>query len=78
MREVQFYNITLENVKTGLQRLQKLHIRLDRPEHYFAKMFKSDEQMKRIKNSLVKEQLRIKHFEEKRNRKENKRFAKMV
>jgi len=41
-------------------------------------MFKSDEQMKRIKNSLVKEQLRIKHFEEKRNRRENKRFAKMV
>ena len=63
-------------MKTALQRLQDKEISLDRPELYFTQMFKSDEQMNKIKNSLVKEKLRIKHFEEKRNRKENRRFSK--
>jgi rRNA-processing protein EBP2 len=44
-REVQFYNITLENVQLALKQLEIEKIPLKRPDDYFAEMYKSDKVM---------------------------------
>ena len=72
-REVQFYNIALENLKKGLVLLDKHNMRIDRPPDYYAEMFKNDQVMSKIRNSLVKQQVRIRNFEEQKLKK-NARF----
>jgi hypothetical protein len=42
LREVEFYNITLENVEYAIKMLQKEGVAIDRPADFFAEMFKSD------------------------------------
>ena len=41
-------------------------------------MYKKDQVMQKIKNRLVKQQVKIQNFEEKKHRMENKKFAKQV
>mmetsp|Transcript_1497 Transcript_1497/g.1327 ORF Transcript_1497/g.1327 Transcript_1497/m.1327 type:complete len:110 (-) Transcript_1497:78-407(-) len=41
-------------------------------------MFKTDHQMERVRSSLVRQEIRIKNQEEKKHRKENKKFAKRL
>ena len=41
-REVQFYNIAMGNVRSGLDLIAKEGLKLDRPQDYMAEMFKTD------------------------------------
>lgn len=72
-REVQFYNIAIDNLKKGLPLLAKHDIKIDRPPDYYVEMFKPDQVMSKIRNSLVKQQVRIRNFEEQKLKK-NARF----
>ena len=75
-REVQFYNICIENIRTGLQRISDEGLMLDRPQDYYADMFKPDEVMTKIRSSLVKQQVRVKNYEEQQLKKYSKRLQK--
>lgn len=52
--------------------------KLIRPNDYLVEMFKSDEMMQKIRSNLVNQQIKIQNFEEKKQRAENKKFAKKV
>ena len=75
LREVQFYNIAKENVEKGLALCEKEGIALDRPQDFMAEMLKSDQVMGKIRSGLVKHQVRIQDYEEK---KQNKSQRKMI
>jgi rRNA-processing protein EBP2 len=49
-----------------------------RPDDFFAEMLKSDEQMKSVKSRLLSQQQKIKAFEDKKTRSENKKFHKAL
>lgn len=49
-----------------------------RPDDFFAEMLKTDEQMASIKIRLLKQQQKIKAFEDKKNKTENKKFHKAL
>ena len=75
-REVEFYNIAQENATKGLKQIATENLRIDRPPDFYAEMFKSDETMTKIRSSLVKQQVRVKNFEEVKLRKQMKRIQK--
>lgn len=75
-REVQFYNICIENVKEGLKRISDEGLKLDRPQDYMADMFKDDTIMTKIRSSLVKQQVRARNFEEQKLKKYAKKIQK--
>ena len=52
--------------------------KLNRPDDFFAEMVKSDIQMQKIKRQIVTEQIRIKKFEERKQKMQNVKFAKAV
>jgi len=70
--------MTLENVKTGIGLLEEKKIPLVRPDDYFAEMFKSDKQMKKIKERLVNQQTNIDKFEVRKRRRQDQKFAKKI
>ena len=41
-------------------------IPIERPDDFLAGMFKTDEQMRKVKSRLVKQQVKIKTFDEKK------------
>lgn len=49
-----------------------------RPSDYLVEMYKSDEIMQKVRNNLVKQQVKIQNFEERKLRRDNKKFAKKV
>jgi rRNA-processing protein EBP2 len=61
-----------------MQYLQQSSVSIARPDDYFAEMLKTDVMMAKVKNRLVKQQVKIQNFEERKNRLENKKFAKAV
>ena len=67
-----------ENVKAKLEGVGVKNEKLFPPFDYFAEMLKSDKQVQSIKNRLVKHQVKIDSFQERKKRKENKKFAKSV
>ena len=75
-REVEFYNIANENALKALKQINQENIRLDRPTDFYAEMFKSDDVMTKIRSTLVKQQVRMKNFEEVKLRKQMKRIQK--
>lgn len=75
-REVEFYNIANENALGALKMINDENIRLDRPTNFYAEMFKTDEVMTKIRSTLVKQQVRMKNFEEVKLRKQMKRIQK--
>lgn len=75
-REVEFYNICLENVTEGLDRIAMEGLKLDRPQDYMADMFKDDVIMTKIRSSLVKQQVRSRNFEEQKLKKYAKKIQK--
>jgi rRNA-processing protein EBP2 len=77
-RELIFYNITLKNTAIGINKLKEKNQKLNRPDDFFAEMIKSDVQMGKIKKQIVTEQIRIKKFEEKKQKMQNIKFAKAV
>ena len=70
--------MTIQNVKAGIQRLDGMKISVARPPDYFVEMVKSDEQMKKVKQKLLKQQNNIEKFEERKRRKQDQKFAKKV
>ena len=77
-REIAFYNLTRENVKKGMEILVQAKIPISRPDDFFAEMLKTDEHMAKVKSRLLQQQNKIKTFEEKQSRMENKRFHKAI
>ena len=75
-REVQFYNIALGNIKTGLQQVADEGLKLDRPQDYLAEMFKNDRMMTKIRSSLVKAQVKVRNYEEQQLKKHAKKIQK--
>lgn len=75
-REVQFYNIALGNVKAGLLKVAAEGLKLDRPQDYFAEMFKNDSMMTKIRSSLVKSQVKVRNYEEQQLKKHAKKLQK--
>ena len=52
--------------------------KLVRPNDYLVEMVKADEVMQKIKSNLVRQQVKIQNFEERKLRRDNKKFAKKV
>jgi len=77
-RELAFYNLTRENVKSGMQILLQAKTPISRPDDFFAEMFKTDQQMAKVKSRLLKQQVKVQNFEERKLRLENKKFHKAV
>ena len=77
-REVAIYNVTRENVMKGMQFLIQSKVPISRPDDFFAEMLKSDQHMSNVKSRLLKQQVKIKTFEEKKQRAENKKFHKAI
>eukprot|EP00357_Protocruzia_adherens_P014217 CAMPEP_0115013620 /NCGR_PEP_ID=MMETSP0216-20121206/25528_1 /TAXON_ID=223996 /ORGANISM="Protocruzia adherens, Strain Boccale" /LENGTH=254 /DNA_ID=CAMNT_0002383077 /DNA_START=17 /DNA_END=781 /DNA_ORIENTATION=+ len=78
MRELEFYNVTLSNVKEGIDFLAERGLRIYRPEDFFAEMLKSDHQMSRVRTHLVEQQTKMKVVEERTKYKEQKRYGKQI
>lgn len=51
---------------------------ISRPDDFLAEMLKSDGHMAQVKSRLLKQQVKIKTFEEKKQRTENKKFHKAL
>lgn len=77
-RELIFYNLTVGNAIEGIKKLREHKEKINRPEDFFAEMYKSDKQMLKVKSKIVTEQVRIKKFEEKKQKLQNIKFAKAV
>ena len=77
-RELIFYNITLKNTARGINKLRERNQKLNRPDDFFAEMVKSDLQMQKVKKMIVTEQIRIKKFEEKKQKMQNIKFSRAV
>lgn len=54
-REFQFYNQTRDNVKKGMEILVQAKVPIARPMDFLAEMLKSDEQMLKVKQNLLKQ-----------------------
>lgn len=77
-RELCFYNATLQDTKNAVAMLIQSGVKIGRPDDYFAEMMKSDEHMRRIKSKILKQTEKIKQFEEKKLRMDNKKFRKLT
>ena len=77
-REIAFYNVTRENVMKGMQFLVQSKVPISRPDDFFAEMYKSDTHMNNIKSRILKQQAKMKSFEDKKHRTENKKFHKAI
>ena len=77
-REIAFYNSTRENVMKGMQFLVQSKVPISRPDDFFAEMYKSDTHMNNIKSRILKQQAKMKSFEDKKHRTENKKFHKAI
>jgi len=62
----------------GMQFLVQSNVPISRPDDFLAEMLKTDEHMAKVKSRLLKQQVKIKSFEEKKQRVENKKFHKAL
>ena len=67
-----------ENVMKAMEICVQAKIPIDRPDDYFAEMLKTDEQMKKVKQRIMKQQHKIKSFEDKKAKQENRKFHKAI
>jgi rRNA-processing protein EBP2 len=65
-------------VREGMGILVQMKQPISRPDDFFAEMLKTDGQMAKIKSRLIKQQSKIKSFEERKRKMENKKFHKAV
>ena len=77
-REIAFYNATRANVMKGMQFLVQSRVPISRPDDFLAEMLKTDHHMANVKGRILKQQVKIKTFEEKKQRTENKKFHKAL
>lgn len=62
----------------GMNFLIQSRVPISRPDDFLAEMLKADTHMQQVKSRLLKQQVRIKTFEEKKQRDENKKFHKAL
>ena len=62
----------------GMQFLVQSNVPISRPDDFFAEMLKTDTHMKNVKSRLLRQQVKIKTFEEKKQKAENKKFHKAI
>ncbi|KAH7649466.1 EBNA1 binding 2 nucleolar p40 [Cryptosporidium bovis] len=77
-RESYFYENTLRNVKNGCKILTSMNINWNRPDDMLAEMLKTDQQMKKIKLDLLKQEQKIKAVELKKQKYVEKKFTKKI
>lgn len=75
-RELCFYNLTLQDTQKAIEMLLQANVKIGRPNDYFAEMMKSDEHMRKIKAKVLKQGEKIRRFEDKKLRLDNKKFRK--
>ena len=62
----------------GMQFLVQSSVPISRPDDFLAEMLKTDAHMLQVKSRLLQQQVKIKTFEEKKQRTENKKFHKAL
>lgn len=62
----------------GMNFLVQSRVPISRPDDFLAEMLKSDGHMAQVKSRLLKQQVKIKTFEEKKQKTENKKFHKAL
>ena len=77
-REAAFYAQALSSVTRARAALQSSGVPYLRPEDYFAEMVKSDDHMRRIKESLLFEQRKMAAVEQRKKNREQQRFGKQL
>lgn len=77
-REAEFYANSLHGVHSAILQLDQARIPYVRPGDFFAEMIKPDSQMRKIKDSLLKERLRMQTVETRIKLKNNRKFSKKV
>lgn len=60
--------MALENAEVAIKQLESEGVKIWRPDDFMAEMIKKDKLMNKIKSKLVKSQIQIKTFEEKKQR----------
>ena len=77
-REAHFLNSALTNSRNVLEKLEELDVRVERPQDFYAEMFKSDVHMEKVATRLQREKKRIENFETKKKQKQNLKFHKKL
>lgn len=77
-KEIGFYNATRDNVMLGMRFLIQSSVPIARPDDFLAEMLKTDKHMLDIKQRLLKQQTKIKTFEENKTKTENKKLHKAL
>ena len=77
-REVGFYNMALEAVRSGREGFANVGMKFTRPMDFFAEMLKSDEHMAKIKDRLIFENKKISAFEQRKSNKDASVRAKEI
>lgn len=77
-REIAFYNTARDNVMQGMRFLIQSKVPIARPDDFLAEMLKTDQHMIDIKQRLLKQQTKIKTFEENKTKQENKKLHKAL
>ncbi len=66
------------SVVAGLKKLDELGVAYLRPEDYFAEMMKTDDHMKRVRQSLLSRQKILEQKEKARKQRELRKYGKKV
>ncbi|PIK53696.1 putative rRNA-processing protein EBP2 [Apostichopus japonicus] len=77
-RELRFYRQAQAAALEALPKLNKMDVQTRRPEDYFAEMAKSDVQMKKIREKLLKRQMSLDKSEKAKKLREMRKFGKKV
>ena len=66
------------SVRRGLAMLEKAGVKWRRPEDYYAEMYKTDQHMEKIRESMEKSKKEVQERAHRRNMREQKKFGKEV
>ena len=77
-RESLFLKQAEEAVRVSLPRLEKFGVLVKRPEDYFAEMAKSDEHMKKVRETLLSKHSEMERREKVRKLRELKKMGKQI
>lgn len=77
-REAEFYEQSLRGVHKAIEQLDQARIPYVRPADFFAEMIKPDSQMRKIKDSLLREKLKMQTVEQRIKHKNTRKFSKKV
>jgi len=77
-REAAFYESSLDAVKLALIQLKQSGVPFERPADYYAESVKPDTHMSKIKQILINDKKRMEEVEERRRKRDIRKFAKAV